>query len=165
MEPEEFRRPLMAFRRRGEAATKEVNQDVQKPIQQLICDVHEQAQQPGLTEQQKQSWMMVRMVSMMGQVALEHERNHKWLVILTWGDRRFNGRVGRVDDSSCTPWIGSRPLLARLASFSLHLAKSLRLLKELSMELALFPARRNSTFQALYLSLLRTTPSFLPSRD
>lgn len=64
-------------------AEQETNQDLQKPIQQLICDVHEHAQTPGAPNE-KMIWMTMRMVSMMGRVALEHERVGKRIVVLTW---------------------------------------------------------------------------------
>ena len=64
-------------------AEKEVHNDVQKPIQQLMCDVHEQATSDRLSTDAKQMWITVRMVSMMGRVALEHERVGKELVRLT----------------------------------------------------------------------------------
>lgn len=65
-------------------AEEEANQDVQKPIQQLLCDVHEQAGMKGIGQGSQQKYVTVRMASMMARVALEHERNHKALVLLTW---------------------------------------------------------------------------------
>lgn len=64
-------------------AEKETNQDLQKPIQQIMCDVHEHAKMPG-NSVDKMPWMIMRMVSMMGRVALEHERVGKRLIVLTW---------------------------------------------------------------------------------
>jgi len=66
-----------------EKATIETNQDLQKPIQQLLCDVHEQAQQPGVTPENRQIFVTVRMMSMLARVGLEHERVSKKLVTLT----------------------------------------------------------------------------------
>lgn len=79
----------------------EIDQDLQKPVQQLVCDVHEQCINPlpqkaeGETVEQWNSERTVlqlerlvgaqkRMVSLMGRVAWEHERSSNWLVRLTW---------------------------------------------------------------------------------
>ena len=58
--------------------------DVQKPIQQLICDVHEEALNPNRSHDENLIGAIRRMVSMMGRVALEHERTGNLLVRLTW---------------------------------------------------------------------------------
>ena len=71
-------------RERRANAEKETNRDLQKPIQQLICDVHEGAQDPNGTPDDRLLYMSTRMVSMMGRVALEHERTSRRLVWLTW---------------------------------------------------------------------------------
>jgi hypothetical protein len=62
----------------------DTNQDMQKPIQQLVCDVHEEINNSQRLMEQNLPFAIKRMVSMLGRVALEHERNHKQLVILTW---------------------------------------------------------------------------------
>jgi hypothetical protein len=68
----------------------ETNRDLTKSIQQLICDVHEEASDPSRPHELSQLLATRRMVSMMGRVALEHERSSAalirmtlWLVVLT----------------------------------------------------------------------------------
>ena len=68
---------------RRELAERETNKDLCKPIQQLICDVHEGVFDPTVSEPHKLLHANRRMVSMMGRVALEHERTSKLLVWLT----------------------------------------------------------------------------------
>jgi hypothetical protein len=65
-------------------AIEETNQDLQKPIQQLVCDTHEMILGDKIPPDQRVNFAMLRAVSLMGRVALEHERNHKSLVWLTW---------------------------------------------------------------------------------
>jgi hypothetical protein len=65
-------------------AEKETRRDIQKPIQQLICDVHEGSLDPNESTDKRLLYMSSRMVSMMGRVALEHERASRRLVWLTW---------------------------------------------------------------------------------
>ena len=76
-------------------AERETDRDLQKPIQQLICDVHEECLNPipgvGQETNERQTVLQLqrlvggqkRMVSMMGRVALEDERTSKNLVKLT----------------------------------------------------------------------------------
>ena len=64
-------------------AEDETRKDLLKPIQQLICDVHEEALAPGQPDIFKLLHATKRMVSMMGRVALEHERTSTLLVRLT----------------------------------------------------------------------------------
>jgi hypothetical protein len=65
-------------------AERETKKDMQKSIQQLICDVHEGAHDPNKNPDERLLYMSSRMVSMMGRVALEHEVTSKRLVWLTW---------------------------------------------------------------------------------
>ena len=60
----------------------ETNRYLRKPIQQLICDVHEEATDPSRTLERCQLLATRRMVSMMGRVALEHERSSAVLLRL-----------------------------------------------------------------------------------
>lgn len=57
---------------------REVNQEPQKPIQQLVCHIHEELMHSREPEATK------RLASMMGRVAVEHERNSIALKWLTW---------------------------------------------------------------------------------
>ena len=62
---------------------KEAKQDLQKPIWQLVCDVHEEAnnkERKNLKENLIHATK--RMVSMMGKVASDNERTQKKLVYL-----------------------------------------------------------------------------------
>jgi len=69
---------------RRRLAEEETNNDLRKPIQQLICDVQEETRDPHRTVEQNLVHATARMVSMMGRVALEHERNSTLLIRLTW---------------------------------------------------------------------------------
>ncbi len=69
---------------RRAAADEETRRDLQKPIQQLICDVHEGAMDRGLPYEERYLWAVRRMVSMMGRVVLEHERLSRTVVWLNW---------------------------------------------------------------------------------
>ena len=64
-------------------AEKETNQDLQKPIQQLICDVLEIGKSTTFKPEYMLIGMTNRVVAMLGRVALEHERSTRKLVILT----------------------------------------------------------------------------------
>jgi hypothetical protein len=66
-----------------EEAERQTNNDLRKPIQQLICDVHEEAITPNRPVEESLIHAMKRMVSMMGRVALAHERSSKILIWLT----------------------------------------------------------------------------------
>lgn len=65
-------------------AKKEAHEDLDKPIPQLVIDVHDGAFDPSTSDEHKLLYATRRMVSMMGRVALEHERSSNWLVALTW---------------------------------------------------------------------------------
>jgi len=69
---------------RRKLAEEETNKDLRKPIQQLICDVHEEALDGGRPVEHNLLHATKRMVSMMGRVALAHERSSTRLVRLTW---------------------------------------------------------------------------------
>jgi len=70
--------------RRRQLAEEETDKDLRKPIQQLMCDVHEEALDPNRPIQHNLVHATKRMVSLMGRVALEHERSSNVLLILTW---------------------------------------------------------------------------------
>jgi hypothetical protein len=67
---------------RRKLAERETNNDLRKPIQQLICDVHEEVSSPRRVEENL-NHAIKRMVSMMGRVALAQERSSKILIWLT----------------------------------------------------------------------------------
>lgn len=64
-------------------AETETNRDMRKPIQQLICDVHEEVLDPSRPVEQNLVHATKRMVSMMGRVALENDRSNQLLILLT----------------------------------------------------------------------------------
>jgi hypothetical protein len=67
------------------AAEIETSNDLSKPIQQLICDVREEAWADGPSAPDKLVQMNIRMVAMMGRVALMQERAERRVLQLTWG--------------------------------------------------------------------------------
>jgi hypothetical protein len=69
----------------------ETNRDLSKPIEQLVCDYHDIAEivmDPNAAKGADMNWFVIqaqkRMVSLMGRVALAHERTSKMLVVLTF---------------------------------------------------------------------------------
>jgi hypothetical protein len=74
-----------------ERAEIETTRDLSKPIEQLVCDYHDIAElviDPNAAKAADMNWFLIqaqkRMVSLMGRVALEHERSSRLLVRLTW---------------------------------------------------------------------------------
>jgi hypothetical protein len=71
---------------RRREAEKQTDRDLAKPVQQLICDVHEGAIDPANPPIGRMLYMMPRMVAMMGRVALEQDRIARrlywWTVVL-----------------------------------------------------------------------------------
>lgn len=61
----------------------ETKNDLSKPIQQLLCDVHEEIIQ-GRTPEENLAHAIKRMVAMQARVALDNEQLSKRLVFLTW---------------------------------------------------------------------------------
>jgi hypothetical protein len=68
---------------RRKDAERQTYNDLRKPIQQLICDVHEEASTPNRSVEGSLLHATKRMVSMMGRVALAHERSTNILIWLT----------------------------------------------------------------------------------
>jgi hypothetical protein len=72
-----------------ERAELETNRDLSKPIEQLVCDFHDIAEVAMTAQGTKIDMNMLqmqaekRMVSLMGRVAIEHQRSSKLLVWLT----------------------------------------------------------------------------------
>jgi len=65
-------------------AEAETNRDLKKPIQQLLCDVHEEVHQTDRSVEENIIHANKRMVSMMARVALSNERYSGILLKLTW---------------------------------------------------------------------------------
>lgn len=68
---------------RFELARNETKKDLEKSIEQLVADVHHGAFDPKTTEEHKILYGTRRMVSMMGRIALEHEKTNRALSRLT----------------------------------------------------------------------------------
>lgn len=65
-----------------ERAEIETNRDLDKPIEQLLCDVHEETHNPGGTELANIACAQKRMVSLMARVAISNDKvacQMKWL--------------------------------------------------------------------------------------
>ena len=67
-----------------EKAEIETERDLMKPIQQLVCDVHEETHNPNRTELQNLASAQKRMVSLMARLAISNELLTKQIVYLTW---------------------------------------------------------------------------------
>jgi len=67
-----------------ERAEIETNRDLVKPIQQLVCDVHEETHNPDRTELQNIASAQKRMVSMMARLAISNDRLTSRMLYLTW---------------------------------------------------------------------------------
>ncbi len=61
----------------------ETNRDLDKPLEQLVCDVHEETHDPKRTEIANLAGAQKRMVSMMARVAKSNDRVSFWMIILT----------------------------------------------------------------------------------
>ena len=64
-------------------AEMETNRDLIKPIQQLVCDVHEETHNPDRTELQNIASAQKRMVSLMARLAMTNDKLSKKIYILT----------------------------------------------------------------------------------
>jgi hypothetical protein len=72
-----------------ERAEIETTRDLSKPIEQLVCDFHDKAEEvidPNSSKAADVNWCLIqaqkRMVSLMGRVALEHQKSTKQLICL-----------------------------------------------------------------------------------
>lgn len=71
----------LSIRERSEIET---DRDLIKPIEQLLCDVHEETHNQNRTELQNIAAAQKRMVSMMAHIAKSNERMTRQMLILTW---------------------------------------------------------------------------------
>jgi hypothetical protein len=62
----------------------ETNRDLIKPVEQLVCDVHEEIHDPNRTELQNIASSQKRMVSIMARLAKSDDRMIKQIGCLTW---------------------------------------------------------------------------------
>jgi hypothetical protein len=58
----------------------ETNRDLVKPIEQLVCDVHEETHNPNRTELQNLEGAQKRMVSMMARLSIVNDRMTKQMI-------------------------------------------------------------------------------------
>lgn len=62
----------------------ETNRDLIKPIEQLVCDVHEETHNPDGTGLRNMASAQKRMVSMMARLAKSNDQMTKQIICLTW---------------------------------------------------------------------------------
>jgi hypothetical protein len=67
-----------------DVAEEETRRDLLKPLEQLLCDVHEEIHSPGRTAAENAAASTTRMVSLMARVALSNERVSRQMLWLTW---------------------------------------------------------------------------------
>jgi hypothetical protein len=67
-----------------EKAEIETDRDLAKPIEQLLCDVHEETHNPNRSAEENSASAQKRMVSLMARVAISNDRNAKLMTYLTW---------------------------------------------------------------------------------
>lgn len=65
-------------------AEEETKRDLLKPIEQLLCDVHEEVHHPGRNASENGAAAIKRMTSLMARVAISNERASRQLLVLTW---------------------------------------------------------------------------------
>jgi hypothetical protein len=61
----------------------ETNRDLDKPMEQLVCDVHEETHDPDRTDLANIAGAQKRMVSMMARVARSNDRMTRWMLFFT----------------------------------------------------------------------------------
>ena len=66
-----------------EKSEKETNKDLDKSIEQLVCDVHEETNNPERDAIQNIAHAQKRMVSMMARVAISNNKLSKWILLLS----------------------------------------------------------------------------------
>jgi hypothetical protein len=67
-----------------ERAEIETDRDLVKPVEQLLCDVHEETHNPNRSAQENIASAQKRMVSLMARVAISNDRSTKVMTYLTW---------------------------------------------------------------------------------
>jgi len=68
---------------RRERSELETDRDLDKPLEQLVCDVHEETHDPRRTAEENIAGGQKRMVSMMARVAKSNARATRWMIVLT----------------------------------------------------------------------------------
>jgi hypothetical protein len=77
-------------------AERESKEDLQKPIWQLVCDIHEEVLNKTRSMEINLPFAIRRLGSMFGRVALQHEADHAELVQLTRRIDRLTVAVVRL---------------------------------------------------------------------
>jgi len=67
-----------------ERAEVETERDLAKPVQQLLCDVHEETHNSNRSAEENIASAQKRMVSLMARVAMSSDRSAKIMTCLTW---------------------------------------------------------------------------------
>lgn len=76
--------PLPSGLSNRELAEEEERRDLLKPIEQLLCDVHEEINHPGRPVEANIAHANKRMVSLMARVAISNDTASNRLLWLTW---------------------------------------------------------------------------------
>lgn len=79
-----FDEKVLEGRSNRERAEIETDRDLIKPIQQLVCDVHEETHDPNKTEMQNIACANKRMVSLMARIAMSNDRLSNKIYWLTF---------------------------------------------------------------------------------
>lgn len=61
----------------------ETDRDLDKPLEQLVCDVHEETNNANRNTQENIAHAQKRMVSMMARIAKSNEKLTRWIIWLT----------------------------------------------------------------------------------
>jgi hypothetical protein len=69
---------------RREACALETDRDMAKPVEQLVCDVHEETHDPERQPLENIAGAQKRMTSMLARVALSNDRVADRVLYLTW---------------------------------------------------------------------------------
>jgi len=67
-----------------ERAEVETNRDLSKPIEQLLCDVHEETHNPNRSPEENIASAQKRMVSLMARVAISSDKSATIMTCLTY---------------------------------------------------------------------------------
>ncbi|MBP9152009.1 MAG: hypothetical protein KBF73_06970 [Flavobacteriales bacterium] len=81
---QDFNETILEHKTVRERSELETNRDLIKPIEQLVCDVHEETHQQDRTELENIACAQKRMVSMMARMSISNERMTKQIMLLTY---------------------------------------------------------------------------------
>ncbi len=76
--------PKLAGLPRRERSELETDRDMDKEVEQLVCDVHEETHDPGRQPLENIAGAQKRMTSMLARVALSNQRVADRMLCLTW---------------------------------------------------------------------------------